>query len=979
MVTLPDLAIYIPLTYRPVPSHRPVPFFFFLCTTYGSLSIMKKANIPAISISTTDLPHSVPRTRIAVNPGLTELRGTQAQEIPMSPGSAASENIESMEELDMASARTLRSLTLSHISRSETGEIIRSTEFVFGHDNRPSEHDNQPSESDNQPSEAPSSFDSIRADSIRADSIRADSQLLQPNEKAPEEGRVRSRRVPLTCVEITITVVCLVFGIIAWSIIDPLIRKSLPMFASEPPFNAPQDKIPWAEQASIIASTSCAPLYARFSDVYGRRRLLSIALTLLIVGQALCMVTASLPMIIAAKIISGAGGGGVYPLAFVILADIEPLEKRARHTAPWAVVFTTSSLLMPQAGQVLMIMSMNLWRWLFLIPMIFGVVALLFVFLLPRSSIHPGEKRDDHKMDWRGSFLIIIGIVCLLAAVSWSSQAKAPSDQMQSQMNQALSSTRASTSGAMASISSMVKSAQPTASGVVASAASLATSAQIQILPTPTSSSTTSAQLKARQEKRELHHDDCDRHGHCQCGDADHHNSLVAAGLTTAIANGVQFDLRPADSTAFATDTLTLTATTTDAASMAVLKPLALFITKTLITTVVVIATETHTVSGTTSGSSTVLDTTSSSIPFSPSKLGTSSNGFLIANTNSFTYNQSGFNLSLFDKGSSYALLAACHPVPVNSTNSNGSASGTAISYKLWTSVLVALFVVGSVFISAFVYEQHGQGRHEATIPLYIFKDKTVSTIFAVEVLFGAVFSGIQNFLPIYYSNLGCNIGSVSGLNALYPLLGSTLAATIFVLILTRYRLYRLMSLLGAVLMLIGTITLRITMALPEVDTHVLDGVSLFIACVSVVITFQILALWAQSKCESDKDLRAVVTGLTQCFFMFGQALGYTITKSIFSNHLADELALIGIPVDTVQWIVNHRSLPNQTTTPDMFEAYIGGQQLVYHGFLIPCMTVATVLIIGTWIWAKEDAKEDANEDANEDAKEDAKDYKDDV
>lgn len=146
-------------------------------------------------------------------------------------------------------------------------------------------------------------------------------------------------------------------------------------------------------------------------------------------------------------------------------------------------------------------------------------------------------------------------------------------------------------------------------------------------------------------------------------------------------------------------------------------------------------------------------------------------------------------------------------------------------------------------------------------------------------------------------------------------------------------------------------------MSLPGTDTHILDGVSLFVACVSVVITFQILALWAQSNCEVDKDLRAVVTGLTQCFFMIGQALGYTITNSIFSNHLADQLALIGVPVSTARLITNQRSIPNWAATPGVFEAYVGGQQLVYHGFLIPCITLAVVLIGGTWIWAKDDSK----------------------
>src|SRR5258707_15184753 len=71
------------------------------------------------------------------------------------------------------------------------------------------------------------------------------------------------------------------------------------------------ESMAWVVSAYLVASTITTPIYGRLSDLYGRRPLLLISITLFVVASVLCALSQTMAQLIAARLLQGIGGGGV--------------------------------------------------------------------------------------------------------------------------------------------------------------------------------------------------------------------------------------------------------------------------------------------------------------------------------------------------------------------------------------------------------------------------------------------------------------------------------------------------------------------------------------------------------------------------------------------------------------------------------------------------------------------------------------------
>jgi DHA2 family multidrug resistance protein len=166
---------------------------------------------------------------------------------------------------------------------------------------------------------------------------------------------------------------------------------ALPHMQAE--MSASQDQITWVLTSYLIAGAIATPLSGWLADRYGRRVLVIASVTGFTLASLLCGVSNSLPMIVIARLIQGACGAGLVPMAQATLLDINPPHKQASAMA----VFSLGSMLGPLIGPTLggWLTDSLSWRWVFFINLPFGVLALAGMIISNYDSREAGTRRFD--------------------------------------------------------------------------------------------------------------------------------------------------------------------------------------------------------------------------------------------------------------------------------------------------------------------------------------------------------------------------------------------------------------------------------------------------------------------------------------------------------------------------------------------------------------------------------------------------------
>jgi EmrB/QacA subfamily drug resistance transporter len=170
----------------------------------------------------------------------------------------------------------------------------------------------------------------------------------------------------------------------------------------------------WVTTAFLITSTIATPLYGKLSDIYGRKRFFMLAITLFVIGSALCGISTSMYELAAFRAFQGLGAGGLFSLALAIIADIIPPRERAKYQGYMMAVFASSSVLGPIVGGYLAsqssIVGLAGWRWIFWINVPLGIIALGLVM----RNLHLRHRSVPQRIDWWGAVLLTVGLVPLL-------------------------------------------------------------------------------------------------------------------------------------------------------------------------------------------------------------------------------------------------------------------------------------------------------------------------------------------------------------------------------------------------------------------------------------------------------------------------------------------------------------------------------------------------------------------------------------
>jgi MFS transporter, DHA2 family, multidrug resistance protein len=185
---------------------------------------------------------------------------------------------------------------------------------------------------------------------------------------------------------------------------------ALPYMAGS--LGASNDESTWVLTSYLVSNAVVLPISGWFAGVFGRKRFFMICLTIFTISSLLCGVAPSLGAIIFFRILQGAGGGGLQPMAQAILADSFPPEKRGLAFA----VYGITSIIAPTIGPTLggWITDNYTWRWIFFINLPVGILALFLVFrLLEDPPWVTRVKGAGVKIDYIGVGLLALGVGAL--------------------------------------------------------------------------------------------------------------------------------------------------------------------------------------------------------------------------------------------------------------------------------------------------------------------------------------------------------------------------------------------------------------------------------------------------------------------------------------------------------------------------------------------------------------------------------------
>jgi EmrB/QacA subfamily drug resistance transporter len=168
----------------------------------------------------------------------------------------------------------------------------------------------------------------------------------------------------------------------------------------------------WVAVAYILTSTIMTPIWGKMADLIGRRPAFFGGMGIFLIGSALSGAAHSMAQLIAFRALQGLGAGALFPVGMTIVADLLPLEKRAKMIGLFSGMWGLASLFGPQAGGYLT--DSLSWRWVFYINLPFGLIAAAMIWA---AYAERGERHPEIKLDYAGTATIAVALTLLLLAV----------------------------------------------------------------------------------------------------------------------------------------------------------------------------------------------------------------------------------------------------------------------------------------------------------------------------------------------------------------------------------------------------------------------------------------------------------------------------------------------------------------------------------------------------------------------------------
>ena len=227
---------------------------------------------------------------------------------------------------------------------------------------------------------------------------------------------------------------------------------ALPHLAGD--LGSSNDESTWVLTSYLVSNAVVLPISGWLATAFGRKRFFLLCIFMFTATSLLCGIAPSLPILILFRVIQGAGGGGLQPMAQAILADTFPPEKRGLAFALYGITAVMAPTIGPTLGGWLT--DNYSWRWIFYINLPVGLLTFFLVFRMVEDPPYLRARRDagirvdyigialltlavgalqilldkGQEEDWFGSHFIVtlavISAACFISLIAWEWRHKTP-------------------------------------------------------------------------------------------------------------------------------------------------------------------------------------------------------------------------------------------------------------------------------------------------------------------------------------------------------------------------------------------------------------------------------------------------------------------------------------------------------------------------------------------------------------------------
>lgn len=192
-----------------------------------------------------------------------------------------------------------------------------------------------------------------------------------------------------------------------------IVANALPTIMSE--LKGTQTDFAWVITAALLANAATTPIWGKLADLFSKKVLVQLSIVIFVAGSVMAGLSATIPLLLTARVIQGVAMGGLTALAQAIIGSMIPPRDRGKYSGYMGAVMAVGTAGGPLLGGFIVDSPLG-WRWTFFVCVPLAVIALV---LLQITLKIPHIKRPA-KIDWLGSILLTSGVSLLLIWVSFA-------------------------------------------------------------------------------------------------------------------------------------------------------------------------------------------------------------------------------------------------------------------------------------------------------------------------------------------------------------------------------------------------------------------------------------------------------------------------------------------------------------------------------------------------------------------------------